>query len=84
MSTAPIVLVASDDSRALAFVGGVAVSTFPVVLFASDEPRLADGRWRSKNLPVDVLVPQAPGGGWVEIPPSPLAHLMFHEASQAN
>jgi hypothetical protein len=32
-------------------------------------------------LPVGVLVRQAPGGGWEEIHPSPLAHLVFHEAS---
>ncbi len=46
-----------------------------------------------KNLPVNVLVPQAPGGGWedihpllahppLEIHPSPFVHLIFHEASR--
>jgi hypothetical protein len=47
-----------------------------------------------KNLPVNVLVPQALGGGWEDIHPLPLAHppleihpllfvhLVFHEASR--
>jgi hypothetical protein len=47
-----------------------------------------------KNSLVDVLFPQAPGGGWEDIPPLPRAHpplenhpssfvhLVFHEASR--